>query len=222
MKLILKVITCLLPWPLRRYALQSWFGFELHPTSRIGLAWVFPQKLIMAAGSSIGHFTVAIHLENIQLKEQASIGRNNWITGFPSNSNSLHFKHQVDRQSKLLLGESSAVTKNHHLDCTNTIEIGRFATVAGYQSQFLTHSIDVFENRQDSAPIIIGAYSFVGTNSVVLSGAILPAYSVLGAKSLLNKSYVEEWRLYGGVPAKELSIIPKTAKYFTRNEGFVF
>jgi len=176
----------------------------------------------MAAGSSIDHFTVAIHLDVIQLEERASIGRNNWITGFPSNSNSLHFKHQVNRQSKLLLGESSAVTKNHHLDCTNTIEIGRFATVAGYQSQFLTHSIDVFENRQDSAPIIIGAYSFVGTNSVVLGGAILPAYSVLGAKSLLNKSYVEEWRLYGGVPAKELSTIPMTARYFTRTEGFVF
>ena len=221
MNLLLKIFTCILPWPLRRYALQHWFGFELHPTSRIGLAWVFPQKLIMAAGSSIGHFTVAIHVETIQLEEQASIGRNNWITGFPSNTNSLHFKHQVGRQSRLLLGESSAVTKNHHLDCTNTIEIGRFATVAGYQSQFLTHSIDVFENRQDSAPITIGAYAFVGTNSVVLGGSNLPAYSVLGAKSLLNKPHVEEWRLYGGVPAKELSIIPKTAKYFTRNEGFV-
>ena len=176
----------------------------------------------MAAGSSIGHFTVAIHLETIQLKEQASIGRSNWITGFPSNSNSPHFKHQTSRTSKLILGEFSAVTKNHHLDCTNTIEIGRFATVAGYQSQFMTHSIDVFENRQDSAPITIGAYAFVGTNSVVLGGAILPAYCVLGAKSLLNKRHTQEWRLYGGVPAKELSVIPKTAKYFSRANGFVF
>ena len=221
MHLLLKVLICLLPWALRRYALQRWFGFELHPTARIGWAWIFPRKLIMAAGSSIDHFTVAIHLDAIQLEAHASIGRNNWITGFPSNTNSPHFNHQVGRQSILLLGESSAVTKNHHLDCTNTIEIGRFATVAGYQSQFLTHSIDVFENRQHSAPISIGAYAFVGTNSVVLGGAILPAYSVLGANSLLNKPHTEEWKLYGGVPAKELSTIPQTAKYFTRIDGFV-
>lgn len=222
MNLLLKIVTCLLPWPLRRHALQRLFGFELHPTARIGWAWVFPQKLVMAAGSSIDHFTVAIHLDTIQLEEHASIGRSNWITGFPGNSASLHFKHQVTRESKLLMGESAAVTKNHHLDCTNTIRIGHFATVAGYQSQFLTHSIDLFENRQDSAPITIGAYAFVGTNSVVLGGAVLPAYSVLGAKSLLNKPHTEKWKLYGGVPAKELSTIPKTAKYFTRSSGFVY
>jgi len=222
MNLLLKIITCILPWPLRRHVLQRLFGFELHPTARIGWAWIFPQKLVMAAGSSIDHFTVAIHLDAIKLEERASIGRSNWITGFPSNSKSPHFSHQVARESKLLMGESSAVTKNHHLDCTNTINIGRFATVAGYQSQFLTHSIDVFENRQDSAPIIIGAYAFVGTNSVVLGGSVLPAYSILGAKSLLNKSHTEEWRLYGGVPAKELQTIPRTAKYFNRADGFVF
>jgi acetyltransferase-like isoleucine patch superfamily enzyme len=222
MKLLLKIVTCLLPWPLRRYALQRWFGFELHPTARIGLAWVFPQKLIMGAGSFIDHFTVAIHLDFIQLEEQASIGRSNWITGFPGKSDSPHFKHQANRTSKLVLGISSAVTKSHHLDCTNTIEIGRFATIAGYQSQLLTHSINLLENRQDSAPIIIGAYAFVGTNVVVLGGAVLPANCVLGAKSLLNKHYIQEWRLYGGVPAKELSVIPETAKYFTRTDGFVF
>ena len=66
------------------------------------------------------------------------------------------------------MGESAAITKNHHIDCTNTIEIGAFSTVAGYQTQFLTHSIDVLENRQHSAPIRIGPYTFVGTNSVVL------------------------------------------------------
>ena len=220
--MLLKTITLLLPWFLRRRVLNYWFGFDIHPTAHIGWAWIFPKSLIMRAGSSIDHFTVAIHLDSIQLEEHASIGRNNWITGFPSNSDSPHFKHQVNRTSKLVLGESSAITKGHHFDCTNTIEIGRFATIAGYQSQFLTHSINILENRQDSAPITIGAYTFVGTNSVVLGGAFLPAYCILGAKSLLNKHYVQEWRLYGGVPAKELSIISETAKYFTRASGFVF
>jgi acetyltransferase-like isoleucine patch superfamily enzyme len=220
--MLLKTLTCLLPWPLRRYALEKLYGFELHPTARLGFAWVFPRKLIMRAHTRIDHFTVAIHLDTIQMEPHSSIGRGNWITGFPSNTPSPHFQHQKDRQATLTLGESSAVTKDHHLDCTNSIEIGRFATVAGYQSQFLTHSIDVLENRQDSAPISIGAYAFVGTNSVILGGASLPAHCVLGAKSLLNKSYEQQWTLYGGVPAKELTMLPKTAKYFTRTEGFVY
>ena len=32
---------------------------------------------------------------------------------------------------------------------------------------------------------------------------------------------INEWTLYGGVPAKALSDIPKTAKYFLRRDGFV-
>jgi acetyltransferase-like isoleucine patch superfamily enzyme len=220
--LLLKIFTFFLPWSLRRRALERWFGFEIHPTARIGLSWIFPSKLIMGAKSRIDHFTVAIHLDSIEMETQSTIGRSNWITGFSTNSSSLHFKHQLQRQAKLIIRESAAITKNHHLDCTNTITVGRFATIAGYYSQFLTHSIDVFENRQDSAPISIGEYAFIGTNSVVLGGATLPAFCVLGAKSLLNKDYTQEWTLYGGVPAKELAIIPKSAKYFTRTDGFVF
>lgn len=176
----------------------------------------------MGANAHIDHFTVAINLDRLELGSRATIGRSNWITGFPLGNNSLHFRHQPNRRPCLLIGESAAITKNHHLDCTHTITIGPFATIAGYQTQFLTHSIDVLENRQDSAPISIGAYTFVGTNSVVLGGAVLPNYSVLGAKSLLNKVFLDEWMLYGGVPAKAIQPLPQTAKYFTRTEGFVY
>lgn len=222
MTLLLKLIATVLPWPLRRWALQKWFGFELHPTAYIGWAWVFPAKLQMAAGAYIDHFTVAINLDSMTMGEKATIGRSNWITGFPLGNATPHFQHQPERQAALVVGKGAAITKNHHLDCTNLLTIGAFSTVAGYHSQFLTHSINLVEGRQDSAPIHIGAYSFVGTSVVVLGGASLPAYSVLGAKSLLNKAYSTEWKLYGGVPAKPLSDIPHTAKYFTRQEGFVY
>jgi len=219
--MVLKILTFLLPWFLRRRALEKWFGFVIHPSARIGLAWVFPKILVMEANAKIDHFTVAIHLDKITLKANATLGRSNWITGFPSEKNSLHFHHQ-DRRAELIMGESSAVTKNHHLDCTNLISIGRFATVAGYSSQFLTHSIDVYENRQDSLPIYIGDYTFVGTNVVILGGSSLPSHSVLGAKALLNKPFIDEWTLYGGVPAKVVRAIPLHAKYFTRATGFVY
>lgn len=220
--MILKLITVCLPWRLKRLALQSWFKYKIHPTARIGLAWVFPGKLIMEKNSRIDHLTVAVNLDLMQMGEHAKIGRGNWVTGFATNPNSKHFRHQPERRPELIMGEWAAITKNHHIDCTNTITIGKFTTIAGYQSQLLTHSINVYENRQDSAPIVIGDYTFIGTNVVILGGAALPGYSVLGAKSLLNKPFYEEWKLYAGVPAKAVSDIDKEAKYFNRVDGFVY
>lgn len=221
MNSLAKAFTVLLPWSLKRLFLQKWYGYEIHKSAKIGLAWVFPHKLIMEAHTRVDHFTVAVNLDRIHMKPNSTIGRGNWITGFSTRSNSLHFRHQTDRRAELLLGESSAITKNHHIDCTNTITIGRYATIAGYDSQLLTHSIDVFEGQQNSEPISIGDYTFIGTNVVILGGSKLPAYSVLGAKSLLNKKYDDEWTLYSGVPAKNTKAIPQTAKYFTRTDGFV-
>lgn len=220
--IIFKLICVLLPWRIKRLALQVFFHYQLHASAHIGLAWVYPKHLVMAAGARIGHFTVAIHLDKLAMAEHATIGRSNWITGFPSGTASRHFSHQQERQSVLTIGASSAITKHHHIDCTNSITIGKFATIAGYQSQLLTHSIDVYENRQDSKPILIGDYSFVGTNVVVLGGSNLPSHSVLGAKSLLNKKFEEQWKVYAGVPAKAVADIPPTAKYFSRESGFVY
>ncbi|MEJ6981980.1 hypothetical protein WG906_16040 [Pedobacter sp. P351] len=216
------MITYLFPWFIRRFLLNLFFGYKIHRQAKIGLAWIFPKNLSMGPGAKIDHFTVAIHLDSIIMSADATIGRGNWITGMSTGTNLPHFKHQADRKAELSLGESASITKNHHLDCTNSIHIGRFSTIAGYNSQLLTHSINVNENRQDSAPIFIGDYTFVGTNVVILGGARLPGHSILAAKSLLNKEFTKEWMLYGGVAAKELKEVPKTAKYFTRTDGFVY
>lgn len=217
-----KILLFFLPWYLRRRALIKWFGYDLHPTCKLGLCWVYPRELIMRAHSQIGHFTIALHLDRIEIDEYSSIGRNNWITGFPSGTSSRHFQHQHNRSSILKIGKNTSITKHHHLDCTNLLKIGNFSTIAGYYTQILTHSIDLMENHQDSQPIIIGDYTFIGTNSVILGGAILPNHCVLGAKSLLNKPYIETWKLYGGVPALPVKDIPQSAKYFSRFEGFVY
>ena len=202
--------------------LNYFLKYEIHKSAKIGYAWVFPHKLIMDEGAYIGHLTVAINLDEIVMHTKSKIGRSNWITGFSTIKETKFFKHQIGRSSKLTLGKHSAITKKHHIDCTNHINIGSYATVAGYQSQLLTHSIDVFDNRQNSDPIFIGDYTFIGTNSVILGGARLPNYSLLAAKSMLGKSFDEEWTIYGGVPAKPIGNISKDAKYFSRIEGYVY
>ena len=220
MKLLLQFISLLLPWDLRRAFLEKQFGFTIHPTSRIGLSWIFPERLVLEAHSSIGHLTVCKNIALLHLGEHSSVGRGNWITGFPLGP-SPHFASETDRRPELIIGAHSAITHRHLIDCTNRITIGRFTTFAGFQSQMLTHSIDLEQNRQASQPIKVGDYCFVGTNCVLLGGSALPDFSVLGAKSLLNKAFIETYQLYGGVPARALQSLPADYAYFKRSTGFV-
>ncbi len=215
-----RAFVVLLPWFLRRWVLVTFYGYKIHPTARIGWSWIFPRELEMGEDARIGHLNVAIHLQRVQLGAHALIERSNWITGFPA-GDARHFAHRADREPVLVMGEHSALTKGHHLDCTDRIEIGAFTIVAGYRSQLLTHSIDLEKNRQDAAPIRIGAYCFVGTNVVILGGAQLPDRSVLGAKALLNSAFTEPGWLYAGVPAHAVQALPADAAYFRRADGFV-
>lgn len=219
--IVLKGVLVLLPWTLKRPLLQRLYGFQLAPSAHIGLAWIYPRKLRMAEGSRIAAFTVAVNLDVLELGEQASIGRSNWITGFSTGSVSPHFAHQQSRRAELLLGAHAAITKHHHIDCTNLVSIGEFSTIAGYRTQLLSHSIDLHHNRQHSEPITIGSYCFVGTACVILGGSVLPDHSVLGALSLLNKVHSESWGLYAGQPARWVKAIDNSAAYFWRTRGFV-
>lgn len=220
MKKILMLISLFLPWFLRRWILTKFFEYQIHPTARIGFSWVFPKKLIMEANSSIGTLTLCKNLDLIYLEQHSSIGKGNWITGYPSDL-SAHFAQEQDRKPQLILGEHSAITNRHLIDCTAAVSIGKFSTFAGFQSQILTHSIDLEHCRQSSAPIKIGSYCFVGTNCIVLGDSSLPDYSVLGAKSLLNKKYTDTRYVYGGVPASPIKRLAHELSYFSRSTGFV-
>lgn len=220
MKKLVYAVSLFLPWGLRRWILQRVFGYKIDPTAHIGKSWVMPQQLIMEPHSRIRSMTFVRGLELLHLGAHSSIGNGCWITGYPRGSSG-HFAHQTDRQPILIVGEHSAITNRHLIDCTHSVTIGKFSTFAGFQSQILTHSIDLEEARQDSHPVVIGDYCFVGTNSVILGGSVLPSYSVLGAKSLLNKAYTEAYTLYAGVPAKPVKTLDKDMNYFVREVGFV-
>ena len=212
--------TILLPWPLRRWALTRFFGYKIHRTARLGFCLLLARDVIMEEHSSIGHLTVCIHLDMVHLKPHASIGRGNWITGYPSGGKEF-FAHLPSRRAELMVGAHSAITNRHLIDCTARVTIGSFTTFAGFRSQILSHSIDLAENRQSAEPVTIGDYCFVGTDCVILGGSSLPDYSVLAAKSLLNRCHETQYTLYGGIPARAIKALAQTCKYFHRTSGYV-
>lgn len=51
---LIQAVNLLFPWPVCRWLLIKLLGYEIHPSSRIFLAWIFPKHLIIEANSSIG------------------------------------------------------------------------------------------------------------------------------------------------------------------------
>ena len=224
MIVILKLLVAFIPyWPIKRHILSFFFGYKIAPTSYIGFSWVYPKHLNLKHNARIGHLNIIKGLSSLALGEFSSIGNRNWITAYPKSDKSKdnHFSWQSDRVPSLTLHDHSAVTSLHLLDCTNSIAIGRFSTIAGFASQLLTHSIDLSKNRQSSAPINIGCYTFVGTRVIVLPGVHIADYTVIGAGSVVNKSTSESYGMYAGNPLVWKKPLPKTLPYFTRLTGFV-
>ena len=211
MKKIINLLIVFLPWTIRRYILNKFYHYQIHPTARIGLSYIYPKHLIMNEGARIGHLNVAIHLELIQMDKNSSISQKNWITGFPLKNKS-HFQDFPERKPYLIMKEDSAITKQHLIDCTDTVTIGEFTSVGGYGTQILSHSTSLEKNRQACAPIQIGHHCFVGTRSIILPGSVLPPQSVLGAGAVLKKKYTESFVLYGGGDCK-LNCVSKEKYY---------
>jgi len=196
------------------------FGFSIAPNARIGFSIVLPKHLTMASGSKIGHLNVIKSLDVLELGSQSKIGNLNWITG-TSLASKKHFEDEPGRESRLVLGAHASMTARHFIDCANLVSIGGFSTIAGANSQILTHGIDLVTNRQRSAPVMIGSFCMVGTGCVILKGAKLPDFSVLAANSTLHRAYDQSHTIYSGVPAVAVKLLPEDAAYFHRETGAV-
>lgn len=218
--IIVQIALMLLPWRLRRSALSVLFGYRIDPSARIGFSVISVKNLNMAPRARIGHLTRIKGLQELSIGEAASLGNLNWVTAFPLG----HQRHFADsnRNPSLLIERHAAITHRHLIDCTDKVVVGEFSTVAGWRSQILTHAIDVVESRQMAAPIVIGRYCFVGTGVIVLKGAALPDYSILGAGSVLAGTMRDNFTLYSGVPAGAVKPLDQHAKYFLRAEGYVY
>ena len=217
-KIILQVLLFVLPWPIRRRLMCLLWGYSIHPSAHIGLSIVLPKHLVMEAKSRIFNFVACKPIDRLVLHEEAAIGKRTLITGFPT-SLGQYYPHVKDRRCELILGRCATITASHYIDCNGGITIGEFTTMAGGRSHLMTHSIDVYKNRQDVKPIEIGKYCFVGSACLFLPGSKLPDYSILGAHSVLNKPFLDAYCVYAGVPAVKKKVLnPEEVAYFHRKE----
>lgn len=220
MRTVFLLLTMFLPWFVKRRLLSRVLGFRLASDSRIGWSWLGMKSLEMAEGSRIGHFNVFKGVDRVALEPFSAIGRMNLFTAVPT-ANTRHFRHLAERRTEFILGRHARVTMRHLFDCNESITVGEFTTIAGYHSQFLTHSIDVVACRQDAHPVSIGRYCFIGTRCLMLGGSVVPDYSVVAAGAVVRTAFSESHSLYAGVPATLRKKMPADTKYWTRTDGWI-
>lgn len=224
MKAIIQVLLFILPWKIRRPLLQKIFHFEIAPTARIGFSVILAHKVVMRDHAHIGNLNFCKPIDSLYMGEYSNLGTRNFITGFSVADKIVqrrkHFAHIKDRQCVLKVGKHTGITSRHYFDCNGGIYIGDFCQIAGFETAFLTHSIDLKNNRQDADSIRVGDYSFIGTRCTFVKGAEVPAYSIVGACSLVNKKFTEERVMYAGVPCKYIKKL-EDVKFFEREVGSV-
>lgn len=74
------------------------------------------------------------------------------------------------------------------------------------------HNFDEFDKHYDGKDIIIGDNCWIGMNSTILPGVVLGNHTIVGAGSVVTKSFTEGHCVIAGNPAKIIKRLDEDAK----------
>jgi acetyltransferase-like isoleucine patch superfamily enzyme len=200
----------LLPGLLKRPLYRGLFGYRIAPRVRIGLVLLDAQAVDLGEGTEIGHFNAVTQVarfetgravrigsfnlfrggERVSLRDYATVMRFNVLNAIPD--------HDCTTKpvSILEIGQGAIVVSGHRIDFTDRVTLGRNVIVGGRNSSFWTH------NRQQTAPIEIGDFCYLGSEIRLAPGAKLPVRCILGLGAVLSGPIETPGSLVAGVPAK--------------------
>jgi acetyltransferase-like isoleucine patch superfamily enzyme len=203
-------LVAVLPSFAKRWCYRWLFGYEVAADVRVGLSLLDATRASLGPGTRIGHLCVITRVGHFVTGERARIGNLNVIRGGErvelgaySELIRLNVLNAIpdhdcttNPESVLVLGIGAVVTSGHRIDFTDRVTLGRNVIVGGRNSSFWTH------NRQETAPIQIDDFCYLGSEVRLAPGAKLPAECILGIGAVLVGEISEPRSLVAGVPAK--------------------
>lgn len=160
------------------------------------------NNLIMDFGSGIGNKNKFFGRFSVHLGPKSEISSYNEFT---SDNN------PYDKRI-LFLNEGSVIGgKNHILDLTRNIIIGKHSLMAGVYSQIWTHGFYLSKNGKDSwrvdGCVTIGDNVYIGSNSVICSGVSVCNNVSIGAHVCVSKDLTESG-MYVSQPVRHIPFDP--------------
>jgi carbonic anhydrase/acetyltransferase-like protein (isoleucine patch superfamily) len=210
LRLALLAVLGVLPGFLKRPLYRSLFGYRIGRGVRIGLVLLDAQEVELGEGTEIGHLNLITRVGRLVTGKRVRVGPLNIIRGGESVTlddwaevmrlnvlNAIPDHDCTTRPvSRLEIGKGAVVVSGHRIDFTDRVTLGRNVIVGGRNSSLWTH------NRQQTAPIEIGDFCYLGSEVRLAPGARLAARSILGLGSVLSGAIDTPGSLVGGVPAK--------------------
>jgi acetyltransferase-like isoleucine patch superfamily enzyme len=222
-KFRLLVLACVavLPSFLKRPCYRLFFGYRIGKRVRVGLSIIDARECGLDDDVAIGHLNVIIRVRKITLGEHVRIGHLNIIRGGDevrlgryseimrlNEINSIPDPDVVNPiDSRFLLGDGSIVTTGHKIDFTDRVEIGKRTILGGRNSSLWTH------NRQRTQPIVIGSWTYVGSEIRIAPGGAIPSRCIVGIGSVVTGVLSGEENLIAGVPAKVIKELSAEDKF---------
>jgi len=217
-RLALLAVVGLLPGPIKRPLYRALFGYRIGRGVRIGLVILDAEAVELGDGTEIGHLNLITRVGSLVTGKAVRIGALNIIRGgervvlgdyvevMRLNVLNAIPDHDCTTSpvSRLEIGAGAVVVSGHRIDFTDRVTIGRNVIVGGRNSSLWTH------NRQQTAPIAIGDFCYLGSEVRLAPGARLAERSILGLGSVLAGAIDTPGSLVGGVPARILR--PLTAE----------
>lgn len=218
LRLATLAVVGVLPGFLKRLLYRLLFGYRIGRGVRIGIVLLDAAEVDLGDGTEIGHLNLVTRVGTLVTGRHARIGLLNIIRGGErvtlgdySSVMRLNVLNAIPDHdcttrpvSVLEVGAGAVIVSGHRIDFTDRVTIGRNVIVGGRNSSFWTH------NRQQTAPIAIGDFCYLGSEVRLAPGARLPERCILGLGSVLSGEIDTPGSLVGGVPAKVIR--PLTAE----------
>ena len=118
----------------------------------------------------------------------------------------MHFTSKADSIHKIIIGVESSpgVSPGCYIHGSGGIVIGDYTQIApnvGIISS--NHNLEDLRLKSNGK-VVIGAYCWIGMNSMVLPGVKLGDFTIVGAGSVVTKSFEEGYCVIAGNPAKKI------------------
>lgn len=212
----------LLPLPslLKVLAYRYLLGYCVGRRVRIGLSIINATECAIGDDVRIGHFNYISHMKRLELGREVKVGHGNILLGgdrvvlgegafigrFNEINSIINPLNANPATPELHVGREAVITAWHKIDYTDRVDIGDSAIIAGRQSCLWTH------NRQQVAPVRVGAHCYVGSGVQMVPGSSVGDHCVVGLGSIITKPIEGSYSLVAGVPARIVKPLDEDAR----------